>query len=922
MTQSFPAVRARRGAVALVVAALLGGSLAVPTAAFADPGAVEVPTAPLVATGTTWKYLDAATDPAGDAENRQAWAAADFDDSGWKQAPSAFGVKNNALAPVGPYTPVTKLEHYIDGVANPTIPTYFFRTTFEIPEGVSEQLASAASTIVYDDAVRVYVNGERVANFRDGRVDDTNPSNQQYAGENGGNPVSGTFSIDGELLHDGENTVAVALYQDRATSSDAYFDMTELTLVEASTPGEVVEAAPTRVILTPTETPATSQSFSWLAGDVSHEIGQVEIAPAAGGESRVVDAHETGRVNGNQTPHFSATVDGLTPGTAYRYRVGLPGSWSEWVEFTTADPSATDFQFVYYGDAQIGLDTTWPEVVRQAEERATRSVGSVHAGDLIDTGSNDTQWRNWFTGMEKSATRTNVMAAPGNHEYSGDKLLASWKAHFEYPLNQPSTESIGELASLAQGDSDAAKQYAAYFAHWAEFAAETVYYTDYQGVRFITLNATRDTTFLKPDVLPACSGSECPSGKVAALWTEYQAAWLDYVLKNSASKWNVVTFHQPVYSTSSGRDEPVLREYWVPVFEENDIDLVLMGHDHTYARGYKNSTRTETEGMTTGPVYAVSNSGAKHYALETDAKNVWTNNGATQVLRGEKVTTYQVIDVSADQLVYRSYVAENASGAKTYAYVDGAYVEQPAKNVGDLYDEVIVTKYSDGKKWVTEPGVEIPAGPEEPVDPVDPVDPKPVDPKPAGPVFTDVKKGDKFSQEIAWMSAEGISTGVKQSDGTYQYQPKNNVTREAMAAFLYRQYGEKNFKAPAKSPFTDVKPGDKFYKEIAWMASEKYSTGVKQSDGTYRFQPKSGITREAMAAFMYRIDTAKKPVAPKASPFADVKPGDKFYEEIAWMSQSKLSTGIKQPSGKPVYAPKGSVTREAMAAFLYRAATQ
>jgi surface-anchored protein len=200
-----------------------------------------------------------------------------------------------------------------------------------------------------------------------------------------------------------------------------------------------------------------------------------------------------------------------------------------------------------------------------------------------------------------------------------------------------------------------------------------------------------------------------------------------------------------------------------------------------------------------------------------------------------------------------------------------------------------------------------------------PTDPKPVDPKPTV-SFTDVKKGDKFYTEIAWMASEGISTGVKQANGTFQYQPKNNVTREAMAAFLYRQYGDKNFKAPVKSLFTDVKPGDKFYREIAWMASEGISTGVKQANGTVKFQPKSGITREAMAAFMYRIDEGKKPAVPAVSPFADVQKGDKFYREIAWMSQSGLSTGIKQPSGKPVYAAKSNVTREAMAAFLYRAA--
>ena len=716
--------RLRRSALALVVAAMLGGTL-VPTAALAAPDAAdapagpEVPSAPLVTAGSTWNYLDDNTDPANGAENLRAWTAPEFDDSAWKTAPGGFGVKKNQLAPVGPFTPTTKLEHYIDGAAAPTIPTYFFRTDFSLDAGVAEQVASLSSTVSYDDALVVWINGEQVASYEDARI--TGTTNLEYAGSSNGDPLTSTFSAPGELLRDGENTIAVALYQDRETSSDAYFEMSSLTLTAAAAPGEVVEAAPTRVILTPTETPETSQSFSWLAGDASHNAGQVEIVPAAGGEAVVTDAVSVGTVNGNPNQHFSATVTGLAPATAYQYRVGLPGSWSEWFEFTTADPGATDFQFVYYGDAQIGLDTTWPSVVQQAEARATASIGSVHAGDLINTGGNDTEWNNWFAGMERSATSTNVMAAPGNHEYTGDKLLASWKAHFEYPLNQPGLETIGELAARAQGDSPEAQQYAAYFAHWAEFAAETVYYADYQDVRFITLNATRDTTFLTPAGLPGCMGAECPSSQVKELWTEYQAAWLDFVLQNSPSKWNVVTFHQPVYSGSSGRDEPLLRDFWVPVFEKNDIDLVLMGHDHVYARGANNADQTGTSGLTTGPVYAVSNSGAKHYDLASEANNVWTNNGATQVLRGENVTTYQVIDVSGDQLVYRSYLAEKPSGAVSYALVPGTetggegmrpeYRERAVPEVGELFDEFTVTKYATGEKWVTEAGMEVPEAP-------------------------------------------------------------------------------------------------------------------------------------------------------------------------------------------------------------------
>lgn len=184
--------------------------------------------------------------------------------------------------------------------------------------------------------------------------------------------------------------------------------------------------------------------------------------------------------------------------------------------------------------------------------------------------------------------------------------------------------------------------------------------------------------------------------------------------------------------------------------------------------------------------------------------------------------------------------------------------------------------------------------------------------------FKDVATNYKFYDAISWMYTEGLSTGVKTATGR-DYQPKVGVSREAMAAFLYR-LEEATYKGPKVSPFNDVKPGDKFYNEIAWMHAQGLSTGVKTSSGR-DYQPKTKVSREAMAAFIYRLEDASTK-GPKASPFADVKPGAKFYNEIAWMSTSGLSTGIKQPSGKPFYAPKAQVSREAMAAFLFRLETQ
>jgi len=97
------------------------------------------------------------------------------------------------------------------------------------------------------------------------------------------------------------------------------------------------------------------------------------------------------------------------------------------------------------------------------------------------------------------------------------------------------------------------------------------------------------------------------------------------------------------------------------------------------------------------------------------------------------------------------------------------------------------------------------------------------------------------------MADAGISTGW--SDGTFR--PGEPVSRIAMAAFMYRFAGSPVFTPPAVSPFTDVPTGMTFYKEISWMADAGISTGW--SDGSFR--PGTEVSRQAMAAFMFRLNT-------------------------------------------------------------------
>ena len=117
---------------------------------------------------------------------------------------------------------------------------------------------------------------------------------------------------------------------------------------------------------------------------------------------------------------------------------------------------------------------------------------------------------------------------------------------------------------------------------------------------------------------------------------------------------------------------------------------------------------------------------------------------------------------------------------------------------------------------------------------------------PSTPSFKDVPRDHPFYKEIEWMRARGITTGW--SDGTFR--PNDAVNRDAMAAFFYRYAGSPAYSAPSMSPFSDVSTGSQFYREIAWLADQRITTGWP--DGSFR--PVQPIERGAMAAFLHRYN--------------------------------------------------------------------
>lgn len=184
-----------------------------------------------------------------------------------------------------------------------------------------------------------------------------------------------------------------------------------------------------------------------------------------------------------------------------------------------------------------------------------------------------------------------------------------------------------------------------------------------------------------------------------------------------------------------------------------------------------------------------------------------------------------------------------------------------------------------------------------------------------GTPYFDVLPTNPFCAEIAWVTQNGIAQGTDTGTDII-YEPVKAVSRQAMAAFLHRFFGSPPPTLTSQF-FADVGPSHPFYDDIQWMAETGLSTGTPQPGGLPLYKPASPVSRQAMAAFLHRA--SGDPTEPSTTPhFADVTASNPFFADIQWMFETGLSTGTPQPGGLPLYKPVSNVSRQAMAAFLFR----
>ena len=120
-------------------------------------------------------------------------------------------------------------------------------------------------------------------------------------------------------------------------------------------------------------------------------------------------------------------------------------------------------------------------------------------------------------------------------------------------------------------------------------------------------------------------------------------------------------------------------------------------------------------------------------------------------------------------------------------------------------------------------------------------------PAPATLPFTDVKSGNWFYDAVKYAYAQGLMTGTSATT----FAPNGTMNRAMIVTVLYRL--EKSPAVTGASKFTDVPAGQWYSDAVAWAAANKIVNGYDETT----FGPMNAVTREQMAAILFRYEQVK-----------------------------------------------------------------
>lgn len=792
---------------------------------------------------TQWRYLDNNTDPAGDSAaegyDRLSWAKVGYDDSSWRTAAGTFGAKNGGIANLGAgytdvdFTPSVLLSQYINGVSGDDIPAFFFRTTFQVED--ASAVTKLLGEFYYDDAAIVYINGVKVAAF-----DEPNggyASNLSYGGSNAGAPKLGEISVsDTSMLVNGDNILAVELHQGRSSSSDIYLAVKELSLSTEPVSNEL-EVDSLTVNIGETE---DCLGITWYDTDpeaaVLHWNGTDYTAA-------VKQASKTG--------YYVNHVDlsGLKPSTQYTYTITAGGKASKEYSYKTPAFGGESFTFAAVGDPQLYANNLsanvegWTKTVNEVLSDGTDYSFLFSLGDQINEyyaqdGSNLSKVESEYSGFFNNENLRSIALATlvGNHDNGNNSTL--YTEHFQMP-------GVTSYGQNREGDGD--------------------YSFTYGGVQFMVLNTSNLSI------------------------AEHKAFLEDTLKKNPNANWNVVCFHKSIYSVASHVTEGdivQLRTGLSPIFKQLGIDVVLQGHDHVYARSYimggedgmtadvqKNEDGTALTDIyqPNGVQYVTLNSGSgsKFYQITNEAFTY------TAVQNQEKVPNYSKVSVTPDTFTVTTYRTSDQSVVDTFTLhknaKDPEQPEKPEKQPCDggancptkgftdvdqtrYYHEAVDQLYQDG----------IMKGMSDTVYGVDQLMTRGMvvtvlyrmagSPDVTGTsTFTDLRKGAYYEKAVIWAAENDIAQGYNKAT----FAPDQTVSRQQMAAFLYRYAKLKGMDVSGQSDLSGFKDNGSVGQYAKTAMAWAVNAGIIQGTATDTLAPTDALLRQQCAVMLYRLENIK-----------------------------------------------------------------